>query len=72
MYVRGYLLLISPSLSRSLFLYAQVVFEETWRKILKSKEPIAKRVEVGKGKKVKDPNVLKRPPTVFVVFMLQS
>ncbi|WJX29558.1 phospholipase D [Trifolium repens] len=65
------LLLISPSLSRSLFLYARVVCEETWRKKPKSKEPIAKRAEVGKGKKVKDPNVLKRPPTVFVVFMLQ-
>ncbi|WJX43835.1 hypothetical protein P8452_30887 [Trifolium repens] len=35
----------------------------------KSKEPIAKRAEVGKGKKVKDPNMLNRPPTAFVVLM---
>ncbi|WJX91131.1 hypothetical protein P8452_72952 [Trifolium repens] len=35
----------------------------------KSKEPIAKRAEVGKGKKVKDPNMLNRPPTAFVVLI---
>jgi high mobility group protein B3 len=35
----------------------------------KSKEPIAKRDKVGKGKRVKDPNNLKRPPTAFVVFV---
>ncbi|KAK2400970.1 high mobility group B protein [Trifolium repens] len=64
---------ISLTLSLPLWVFefsdARVVCEETWRKKPKSKEPIAKRAEVGKGKKVKDPNVLKRPPTVFVVFI---
>jgi hypothetical protein len=39
------------------------------RKKPKSKEPIAKGTEVGKGKKGKDPNMLKRPPAAFFIFM---
>ncbi|KAK2459034.1 high mobility group B1 [Trifolium repens] len=39
------------------------------RKKPKSKEPNAKRAKVGKVKKVKDPNMPKRPPTAFFVFM---
>lgn len=39
------------------------------RKKPNSKEPNAKRAKVGKGKKVKDPNAPKRPPTAFFVFM---
>ncbi|GAU23821.1 hypothetical protein TSUD_27300 [Trifolium subterraneum] len=43
------------------------------RKLLKknpkSEELSAKRVKVGKGEKVKDPNMLKHPPTAFFVFM---
>ncbi|CAJ2631001.1 high mobility group B protein 7-like [Trifolium pratense] len=39
------------------------------RKKPKSTEPSAKRAKTGKGKKVKDPNVPKRPPTAFFVFM---
>ncbi|WJX66238.1 hypothetical protein P8452_50813 [Trifolium repens] len=31
----------------------------------KSKEPSAKRAKVGKGEKVKDPNMPKRPPIVW-------
>ncbi|WJX40528.1 hypothetical protein P8452_27992 [Trifolium repens] len=33
----------------------------------KSKEPSAKSAKVGKGEKVKDPNMPKRPPTAFIV-----
>ncbi|XP_004497257.1 high mobility group B protein 7-like isoform X2 [Cicer arietinum] len=39
------------------------------RKKPKSKEPSAKRAKVGKEKKIKDPNMPKRPPTAFFVFM---
>ncbi|XP_028187295.1 high mobility group B protein 7-like [Glycine soja] len=39
------------------------------RKKPKSKEPMAKKAKVGKGKKVKDPNMPKRPPTTFFVFL---
>ncbi|KAK2417603.1 phospholipase D Z [Trifolium repens] len=60
---------ISLTLSLPLWVFefsdARVVCEETWRKKPKSKEPIAKRAEVGKGKKVKDPNVLKRPASSY-------
>ncbi|WJX28135.1 hypothetical protein P8452_16889 [Trifolium repens] len=37
------------------------------RKKPKSKELSAKRAKVGKGEKVKDPNMPKRPPTAFIV-----
>ncbi|KAJ1436365.1 High mobility group box domain [Sesbania bispinosa] len=54
---------------------AQVVEQTTEvkkpeRKKPKSKEPKAKRAKVEKGKKkVKDPNMPKRPPTAFFVFL---
>ncbi|WJX57491.1 hypothetical protein P8452_43046 [Trifolium repens] len=36
----------------------------------KSKEPSAKRAKVGKGEKVKDPNMPKRPPNIQSLFVI--
>lgn len=46
-----------------------VVLLKLCRKKPKSKEPNAKRAKVEKGKKAKDPNMPKRPPTAFFVFL---
>ncbi|XP_061362770.1 high mobility group B protein 7-like [Gastrolobium bilobum] len=55
-------------------LEAQVVeqpaeVKKTERKKPTCKEPKAKRAKVEKGKKVKDPNMPKRPPTAFFLFL---
>ena len=42
------------------------------RKKPKSKEPSAKRAKVGKGEKVKDPNMPKRPPNILIWLIVQE
>ncbi|KAK7280654.1 hypothetical protein RJT34_25720 [Clitoria ternatea] len=43
--------------------------KKTERKKPIAKEPKAKKARIEKGKKVKDPNMPKRPPTAFFVFL---